>query len=90
MSAVSAKVCAMRNMSSTPRPSARKGSTCVVEALKGSPSKAHNPRPAATVMATRRTPARPRPAADLTESDNFASDKHAYITCREVRWRPLP
>lgn len=78
--AVSAKVWARRNMSSTPSPRARKGKTWVVEALKGSPSTAHNPRPAATVTVTSSTPAKPKPAAERTESDKRAREKHAYNT----------
>ena len=56
-----AYVCVSRNMLSTPSPKARKGTIWVVEALKTMPIRAQKPNPAATVMATNRTPAMPSP-----------------------------
>jgi len=50
----------------------------VVEALKAMPNKAQKPRPAATVIDTSITPARPTPACDCTGSCHLSSETPAY------------
>lgn len=64
----SAYVCVSRNMSCTPRPSARNGTICVVVALNGIPRSAQKPNPAATVAQISITPAIPTPDCERTGS----------------------
>lgn len=68
-------------MWSMPRPRARNGTICVVVALKGRPSTAQSPRPAATETVTRSMPAIPTALCDLTASCHRTSDTPTYTNC---------
>lgn len=64
----SAYVCVNKNISCTPRPSARKGTICVVVALNGIPKRAQKPSPAATAAQINITPNIPTPDCERTGS----------------------